>query len=67
MPCPKCNREFASEESLKAHNIIHLRLELLKKAKRSRLRMEQNLAAKNLQKENQAKVPQQNSFHLNHI
>ena len=46
VPCPKCKKEFASEGSLKAHNIIHLALELLKKAKRSRLRMEQNLAVK---------------------
>ena len=46
VPCPKCKKAFASEESLKAHNIIHLGLELLKKAKSSRLRMEQNLAAK---------------------
>ena len=50
VPCPKCNKEFASKESLKAHNIIHLGLELLKKAKRSRLRMEQNLAAKKFAK-----------------
>ena len=43
--CPKYNKEFASKESLKAHNIIHIGLELLKRAKRNRCRMEQNLAA----------------------
>ena len=48
--CPKCKKEFASEESLRDHNIIHLGLELLKKAKRSKLRMEQNLAAKKFAK-----------------
>ena len=48
--CPKCYKEFASNESLKAYNIIHLGLELLKKAKKSRLRMEQNLAAKKFAK-----------------
>ena len=59
VPCPKCKKEFYSKESLKAHNIIHTGLELLKKAKQ-RQKMEQNLAAKILQKENQAKVHQQN-------
>ena len=53
--CPKCNKEFASKESLKAHNIIHIGLELLKRAKRNRQRMEQNLAAKNLPKVNLGK------------
>ena len=33
VPCPKCKKEFASKESLKAYNIIHLGLELLKKQK----------------------------------
>ena len=48
--CPKCYKEFASKESLKAHNIIHIGLELLKRAKRNRQRMEQNLAVKKFTK-----------------
>ena len=48
--CPKCNKEFASKESLKAQNIIHIGLELLKRAKRNRQRMEHNLAAKKFTK-----------------
>ena len=50
VPCPKCKKEFCSKESLKAHNIIHIGLELLKKAKQRRQKVEQNLAAKRFAK-----------------
>ena len=50
VPCPKCKKEFCSKESLKAHNIIHIGLELLKKAKQRRQKMEQNLVAKKFAK-----------------
>ena len=43
-------KKFCSKESLKAHNIIHIGLELLKKAKQRRQKMEQNLAAKKFAK-----------------
>ena len=72
VPYPKCHKDFASNESLKAHNIIHVGLELLKKAKRNRLRIKQNLTAKRFAKEKPgksaaAKLIPYKSPHLNPI